>query len=270
MSSRFFRKSSKGAVLIEFAFSVPILIIMLYFCMDVPTSYRTMHHMQKASKLAAEMIYSIKGRQCDKLITLDDLKYVSKALGITLTGRVATTSNPLPRFPFYMSTYVICVSGTSGGFRINWSACVNNDLMTGRITASTQKGSHVSYKGCSITAANLSNTDLKNFNINNGETKLIIETALWSDASFGDSRGYNALFYLLKLPGKNGVLGGKMEIISPKEDTVDTETPPPENAEDNDVSTPSKPTTPSDGGETITDGMINATKPEQGLQDSRK
>ena len=61
-----------------------------------------------------------------------------------------------------------------------------------------------------------------------------------------------------------------MEIISPKEDTVDTKTPPAENAEDNDVSTPSKPTTPSDGGETITDGMINATKPEQGLQDSRK
>jgi hypothetical protein len=206
-------KDSKGAILIEFAFAIPVLVIVLYFVLDVPQAYIVSLKLQKTSELYGQILMNLTKKRNSRLITIQDLKYVSKSVGLVFTGVVEN-----PRFPFFLSTYVSYVEGTDGTPSIKWTVHIQNNLATGEVF---QDGD------MSLCSDYFSESFIKDLNIKKGEKKLIIETAAWYKS--GNSRGFNNMFYLLTIPGKtkNGakVLGDKVGVITPEEGQVTNKTP---------------------------------------------
>lgn len=204
----FFKKKfdQKGAVLVEFACCCPILIILLFFVLDVPLAYRVSSKMNKMSELVACMIRNVPNKENIK-ITLQDLKNVSQAAGIIMTGKIGSKNNLCTRYPFCISTYIICIVGTQefNKFEKKWAVQINNTLYDGTIEAATNTQS-----GFSWDYSQLKNVDSFNninsfsgYKIQEGEIKLIVETVAWykeNDSTM--KRGFNKGFYLLTIPGR--------------------------------------------------------------------
>lgn len=255
--AKLFRKKfgQRGSVLIEFAFCCPILVILMFFVLDVPLAYRVLFKMQKMSELTASMIRNIPGKY-DTKITRNDLKNISKAAGITLTGRLGTDSKPCRRYPFYFSTYVFCVVGNgSGGFDTQWVVHIKNNLHKGEVTVVADDNA-LTYSKLSGVSTFAGINELSNYSIREGEVKLIIETVAWYDKSesatmegvsgsggsysniFGDYkknqhtvRGFNKGFYLLTIPGRSisptvKAFGYSYTIMPCIEDIIDVENCP--------------------------------------------
>lgn len=244
---------SKGAVLIEFAFCCPVLIILLFFVLDIPSAYRVVTKMQKMSELTANMIRNVPNKS-NTLISLEDLKNISKVAGVTLTGKLGSSSKPCKNYPFYLSTYVFCIVGNSGGgYDKKWNVHIKNKLYDGTISVNTNDTTTYSKFQ---TAINFNTIEgLENFNIQEGEVKLIIETVAWYDESENASiegvssgsgnnsgsdmfggykknkfsvRGYNKSFYLMTIPGRSissGVkaFGNRYSIMSCVDEIVDVD-----------------------------------------------
>lgn len=221
----------KGAVLIEFAFCCPILIILLFFVLDVPLAYRMLLKMQKIPELTANMIRNIPNKT-DTLITLNDLKNISRATGITMTGKLGSPSDPCNRYPFYLSTYIFCVVGnSSGGFDKKWNVHIKNNLYDGTIIANPNDTTEYSKFQTANKFEDIK--EFENFQIQDGEVKLIIETVAWyresntiegaSGISSGSGssslsedgilpsggRGFNNNFHLMTIPGRTVSIAGK-------------------------------------------------------------
>lgn len=290
-------KLSKGAILIEFAFSVPVLIIVLFFVLDGPQAYRVSMKMQKMSELTAQMIYNATGNSLEKL-SLDDLKNISTAVGVTLTNRKATASAPLTRYPFYLSTYIICVTGIGNNkYVMNWNVHVKNALFNGQVTAYANDA--MLYSSIDFKTLDLTQTNLKNFKIQKGEVKLLIETVSWytgqegfensnstsnnnaakstsrenknnkdgndKDANNNETvtpRGFNKSYYLLTIPGKekNGAktFGDRFAVVSPPSGLI-SETNPPSGESDIDYEESGGDNTNGGSGSTSSGKQTNST-----------
>lgn len=256
----FFKKESdqKGSVLIEFAFCCPVLIIVLLFVLDVPLAYRVLVKMQKMSELTASMIRSVPAKD-NTLISLEDLKNISKAAGITLTGRLGSPGNPCKRYPFYLSTYVFCVEGNSkGGFEKKWTVHIKNNLYNGEIISDSDVS--LIYSKFKDVSDFKTIKEFSNYTIHEGEVKLIVETVAWynkdisanqegisadsngglSSKMLGDYngnkrrvRGFNKGFYLMTIPGRDvskstgeKAFGNRYAIMSCVDEIVDPENCP--------------------------------------------
>lgn len=251
------RLDRSGSVLIEFAFCCPVLVILLFFVLDVPLAYRVLLKMQKMSELTANMIRNVPSKS-DTQITLDDLENISKAAGITLTGRLGSSSKPCKRYPFYLSTYVFCIEGTASAdnssFEEKWNVHIQNNLYDGTVSSNVQDTAAYS-KIHGVTKFSQIK-GLEEFKIHEGEIKLIVETVAWYKESdnvrienisggggsgsnmFGDYnknksrvRGFNKNFYLITIPGRTvssgeKVFGNRYSIMSCVEDIVDSEESP--------------------------------------------
>ena len=171
-----------GSVLIEFAFCCPLLVIILLFVLDVPLAYRVLMKMQKMSELTASMIRSVPSKN-ETLITMEDLKNISKAAGITMTGRLGSAEEPCKRYPFYLSTYVFCIEGNdSGGFNKKWNVHIMNNLYNGEITPIPNDSSLTYSKFKEVSDFSMID-EFSNYAIQEGEVKLIVETVAWYNES---------------------------------------------------------------------------------------
>jgi hypothetical protein len=208
-----------GAILIEFAFAIPVLVIVLYFGLDVPMAYRISTKLHKFSELYSQILLNSTKQRVAKLLTLADLKNTSRSVGLALTGIFQNT-----RYPFNLSTYVICVKGTGGNqFAIKWCVHIKNELNTGIIsndstyTYSTVQSGHSGHGG-----------NIKTLTIQKDEVKLLVETVAWYDSL--NSRGFNNVFYLLAIPGKTisgaKTFGDRTAVITPYEGMISETTPP--------------------------------------------
>ncbi len=226
------KSDQNGVVLVEFAFCCPVLIILLFFVLDIPLAYRVVTKMQKMSELTSCMIRNVPNKN-NTLITIQDLKNISMAAGVYLTGRLGSSSNPCKHYPFYLSTYIFCVEGnSSGGFDKKWNVHIKNNLYNGSITVN--KNDTTEYSRLQNANTFLNVNGLENFSIHEGEMKLIVETVAWYNETesssmegvpingqvgsgmFGDYgknksrvRGYNKNFYLITIPGRSVKIGEK-------------------------------------------------------------
>jgi hypothetical protein len=248
----------KGSVLIEFAFCCPVLVILIFFVLDVPLAYRVILKMQKMSELTACMIRNTPNKY-DTKITLNNLKNISKAAGITLTGKLGSKEKPCRRYPFYLSTYVFCVKGNSSeensaSFDTLWAVHIKNNLYEGDVVAVTDDTA-LTYSKLGDVSSFTNIKELSNYRIKEGEVKLIIETVAWynksdsatmegvsSDSEGGDYssmlgdykknqhvvRGFNKNFYLLTIPGRSIIddvyaFGYSYSVMPCVEDIIDTD-----------------------------------------------
>lgn len=216
---RFLR--SKGGVLIELAFGVPILILMMYFCLDIPKAYQFVNKIQTASELTAAMILNVKAGEIDKTLSLEDLKYVSRALKIYFLGNPNVKGEE-----FHIFTYVTCVTGEKGKIKKNWSVGIDNDVSKpNRIETYTDSSSLDKFSGAAShsISENLNNTSFSGFGINEGETKLIVETFVWQEET---ALGINKRFYMMSLP--MSLIGNRFAVVTPHLGMVSAATPPKE------------------------------------------
>ncbi|MDR2158357.1 MAG: hypothetical protein LBO02_03520 [Holosporaceae bacterium] len=209
---------SAGAILIEFAFGIPILVMILYFGLDVPQAYRISTKLHKLSELYSQMLINMSKQRESKAVTIADLKNISRSVGLSLTG---TLKNK--RYPFNLSTYIICIKGDGkNSFKNKWCVHIKNNLTTGEITNSAD------YRYSTLEEAHSQHIgNIKALSIAKDEIKLLVETVAWYDAS--SPRGFNSEFYLLTIPGKikNGAktFGDRTAIVTPHEGMV-SETKP--------------------------------------------
>ncbi|MDR0678396.1 MAG: hypothetical protein LBF44_02565 [Holosporaceae bacterium] len=212
---RFLLKKVRGAILIEFAFAIPVLILILYFGTDVPLAYRISLKLQKISELYAQMLMNILQKHGVLALSENYLIEISRSVGLILPG--ASRSKKLP---FNLSTYIACVVGVGGDkFKVLWCIHVNNDLENGTIKCFVDE-----YNYSTIQADSKAYTgNIKKLKIQNEEKKLLIENVVWyTDSS---KRGFNRYFYLLTIPGKTvndyaKVFGDRTAIITPLEITI--------------------------------------------------
>jgi hypothetical protein len=212
---KFLSKKSRGAILIEFAFAIPVLILVLYFGTDVPLAYRISLKLQKTSELYAQMLMNMLQKQGERVLSENYLINISRGVGLILPGASKGS------LPFYLSTYIVCIVGISNDkFKVLWSIQVNNNLENNQITCLNDK---YDYSVLSVdSAAHTGN--IKKLKIQKGEKKLLVESVAWyTDTS---KRGFNKYFYLLAIPGKmknsTRIFGDRTAIITPLEPIPDT------------------------------------------------
>lgn len=218
------RWNSKGAILIEFAFGLPILVLMMYFCLDVPRAYQFVNKLTTCSEMAADLITNVYSYSGDNNISIEELKYVSRALEIYFLGNPARQQE----YGFNISMYITCVTGIEGGkFKTNWIVGVDNDISNQKISVyrSSQKGS-IPFEGFSETksqaiSSDLNNTEFKNFEIGKGDIKLVVEAFVWRKS---EGRGFNRQFYMMSLPMK--LVANKFVVITPPKGLISDEYPP--------------------------------------------
>lgn len=82
-------KDKKGAILLEFAFSIPILITCLYYATDVPQAFRMSNKTQWMCELYAQSAINLLNFKEDKRLKVNDLKGLSKLIACCITGSPA-------------------------------------------------------------------------------------------------------------------------------------------------------------------------------------
>lgn len=220
----FLKKRKRGAILIEFAFGMPILVLMMYFCLDVPRAYQFINKLRTCSEMAADLITNVYSYEGDTAISIEELKYVSRALEIYFFGNPTTKKQ---EYGFNISTYVTCVTGTEDGkFKINWAVGVDNDISERKISAYRSIKGTIKMEGFTSTksskiSSDLNNTEFKDFAVQNGDTKLIVEAFVWRKS---ENRGFNKQFYMMSLPMT--LVDNKFVVVTPPNGLVSELHPP--------------------------------------------
>jgi hypothetical protein len=117
---------SRGAVLVEFAFSIPVLLMVLYYVLDYPNYMRLKSKTRNSAYMAVSMIQNISRHRENKKITLQDIQrinYVSFLNYCCGKQQLKTTEDnyiyPLGHLPL---TVLICVKGVADNkCKVVWS-----------------------------------------------------------------------------------------------------------------------------------------------------
>ena len=97
-----FKHQSKGAVLIEFAFCMPILIITIYYINDLATLQRWHSQTQFVAYQMAQMIQSISQNRASKAITANDLRNIVAAAYLSIyPGTTMFSTSEVPWKSFF-------------------------------------------------------------------------------------------------------------------------------------------------------------------------
>ncbi|MDR1551159.1 MAG: hypothetical protein LBS14_00560 [Holosporaceae bacterium] len=215
-------KKSRGAVLLEFAYAIPILIMMMYFGLDVPNSSRFATKMHKTSELYSQMLINLIRSRYDRTIHIQDLINISRSIGLVFTGTYLTN-----KYKFHLVTCIISITGLADNkFKVN--GCIGSSVFLngGTVTAATEHE-----KALATVTETHSNAahpgKLVNLHIKRGERKLLIETIAYYYPN-SEERGFNATFYLLTIKGVTAQCGNnnavvfrdKTAILTPPEGTV--------------------------------------------------
>ena len=209
---------NKGAVLIEFVFGVPVLILMMYFCLDIPRAYQLINKLTTSADVAAHLISNVHSSAIKSTITENELKAVGRALEIYFVGNPQNDG-----YDFNIAAYLTCITGSNDVPKINWRSVINVNTTTHNVTISDPNNVErfsTAKSSMMLNSLNFSGTEIEGFEIIPGETKLIIETFIWKN---DDTRGFNKLFYMLSLP--LSLIGNKFAIISAKDCSISEKAP---------------------------------------------
>jgi len=169
--------SCRGAILIEFAICMPILIILLFYIHDLMRIKRLYSQTEFVAQQMANMIQNISQKRGDKKITKEDLHYISALAnlsiypGTTMFGKNQSSVH----FP---QTFVHCIKGLSGGKATKlWyvQTCFYRYTSPSSLWGNANKGDDnfwTTVRGQNVVASKI-HPSLK---INEGEVKIIVES----------------------------------------------------------------------------------------------
>lgn len=110
------KKQNAGAILIEFAFAIPVLIAILYFILDGPKLRLYQLQLKNTAHFAINMIQNLTDQRANKFINESDLKEVTLAAfaNIYRSDLMLKKSTGYP-LGYYGHIYLWCVFGNEDG-----------------------------------------------------------------------------------------------------------------------------------------------------------
>ena len=183
-------RGSKGAILIEFAFSIPVFLTLIYYLHDIPRAQRHKQQMNFVAQQMSQMLQTVSQGRSNKRITWTDIKNAALAAYLTMYPGVSmkpTQPNYLP-LGFYVEAYVYYVVGEANGKASAkwWEGLYYTHLSPLPISGSTDNATRL--------VRFLRNADPAQIHpsltIKPGEAKIIVECQLrhTSSAHFSDGR----------------------------------------------------------------------------------
>lgn len=173
-----------GAVLIEFAFAIPVFLVLIYYIHDLPKYKLLKRKMQFVAYESAAIIQNIaKQRNTQqKVFTCQDLTYVARLAYLSLFPGTTQYCTKSPQEDFYMSygylptLQIHYIVGTGeGNAERKWNCRTHTNGPGIYKVNPNQKG----YNSFCVDAGPAS-AMLPNLNIRENEVKIIVECALWN------------------------------------------------------------------------------------------
>ena len=179
----FFKKAEEGAILIEFAFAIPVLVAILYFIMDGPLLRLYQLKLKNTAYFAINMMQNITDTRENKAITLNDLRNIRACAFANIYRSTAQFKNDKGNYPLghYGHIYLYYLKGTgTNQASVKWiwdsgapgpkpSQPENEHILT---TIEKQVNSIVD------PTRTKAGEIYKDLQINNGEIKLIVEVSI--------------------------------------------------------------------------------------------
>ncbi|MDR1375584.1 MAG: pilus assembly protein [Holosporaceae bacterium] len=125
----------RGSIMVEFAFSIPVLLIILYYVLDYPNYARMKLKTKNSALMAISMIQNVSKNRENKRISLEDVKRINYSAFINYySGQQQLTKAdtlPLGHLPI---TVLIYVKGTGNNYcKVVWSLFVSGENATSPI-----------------------------------------------------------------------------------------------------------------------------------------
>jgi len=186
---------SRGAILIEFAVCMPVLIILLFYINDLMRIKRYYSQTEFVAQQMANIIQNISQKRTDKRITLTDLNHAAALAWLTVYAGDTLKKGYSAGAPVNASPWIFIyyVKGTSGNKATNvWGiriSCRNHAPAWDKVQSSGND-SHSGLKWGTNVDPSYIHPSLK---INEGEYKLIIENSFnWNSAfAYDEKKAFN-------------------------------------------------------------------------------
>ena len=185
-------KHSKGAILIEFAFAVPIMIMLLYYIHDLVRLKQIQRRMQFCGEIMVNMLQNITQNRENKAVTKTDYAHSMYAAFLAYLGsdqKIYGEKSDEQHLFYFPHPTLFCIKGLDNGkvkilwiMHPTWYKYPSNLNAPGVRTAQNDK-THINE--FSIIPA-LLNTETnpenisKNFRINAGEIKMVLEVCFFT------------------------------------------------------------------------------------------
>ncbi len=187
------RVANRGAILIEFAICMPILIILLFYINDLVRIKRYYSQTEFVAQQMANMIQNISQNRESKKITKIDFQNITALVWLTMFSGTTRWSRPLGYWPGFAMYYV---KGEENGN----ASCVWRVWSTYENSTSPESNMHWDVGNFSY---NLSSVHWKNnsspssihhlLKITPGEYKIILETAICGHPNVKNTAGASSI-----------------------------------------------------------------------------
>ena len=191
----------KGGILIEFAFSIPILISLLFFINDHYRFHELKDKVKSSAYLAASMIQQITNTRTNKQLTIDDLARISYASCLNLFHTDAMFS-PYPFGIHYIVRYFYVKRNNDNSYLcyIYWTSTGNTNVKRALLDGMN--------RSCS-SSGNRTKAQVQRYHpdlvcSNDGEERLLIICYYGATASTNFSKSKLGLFLLDPNFGQDG------------------------------------------------------------------
>jgi hypothetical protein len=182
-----------GAIFIEFAIAIPILIAIIYYLHDSPTDKRIQAKVSLCAHETVNILQNISQNRKNKKITLKDIRHAASAAYLSIypgtTMWSSVTAYPHKHQYGHSSCgYITCVKGMSGGkVKIIWRVLTQSISYASPVNAGHTVNGHVGNTVIKNAVNSISDPSsiYKDLRINEGEMKLLVECSIF----YGIRRG---------------------------------------------------------------------------------
>lgn len=228
----FIKNSKKGAILIEFAFAVPVLFSLIYYISDLATYKSHIQKMEFCTHCMVNILQNISQQRSNKAITKQDFIYATYAAFNCWFGGDLRQYGARPNqqnYYYFPHPILFCVKGLANGkAKILWLIHPDwyktpNSYNSPWIRNSADDDTHTAFSTIKMklqTEVNAADITPR-FSIKEGEIKMILEGFM-----FGPSEQARLGFSILKPRAVNEyAFYNKVVIFTPKPGLF-SETPP--------------------------------------------
>ena len=189
------KNKKTGAILIEFAFAIPVLVAILYFILDGPGLRLYQLKLKNTAYFAVNLIQNLTDQREDKFINVDDLKRVTLSAFGNIYRSNTMLKNKSEKYPFghHGHIYLWCIFGNEDGktASVKWvwesgsPGKTPAEFSSSIFTSADSISNSIVKFGKSVPPTYIH----KDLVINPGETKMILEVSLVVYASALNSSG---------------------------------------------------------------------------------
>ena len=172
-------KNVRGAILLEFAICMPVLILMLFGLHDIFRMARMQDRTNLVAHEIVSMVQNISQGRNDKKITLTDLEYICRFASSSIYPGVTAYATAARRHTYVHFPYIIFYyikGGNDGTATCHWRVQVHTGYpVTNAYSRATKIKSGSEWSSVSYGADKLPSAIYPSLVIGAGETKVIVE-----------------------------------------------------------------------------------------------